>query len=244
MSPIGPYGTSQCAQAMSAFGAHSGLPQVRRPGKSRLRSPSIPLAGPHYHASVIPFEKLGGAVTEQRVQRRLAAILAADVVGYSALMERAEEATYAEFERLVRESIEPSLSRYEGRLIKTTGDGALAEFASPLAAVRCAVEIQDHLASSSSPFRLRVGLNLGDVIVGQDGELYGDGINIAVRLEGIADPGGILISEKVYGEVEGKLDVGFEDRGERQLKNIAKPVRAFAVCAGSALSERPSAVPP
>ena len=135
-------------------------------------------------------------MAEQRVQRRLAAILAADVVGYSALMQRAEEATYAEFERLKRELIEPSLSRHEGRLIKTTGDGALAEFASPLAAVRCAVEIQDHLASGSSPFRLRVGLNLGDVIVGQDGELYGDGINIAVRLEGIADPGGILISPR------------------------------------------------
>src|SRR6185295_9479096 len=112
-------------------------------------------------------------------------------------MQRAEEATYAEFERLKRELIEPSLSHHEGRLIKTTGDGALVEFASPLAAVRCAVEIQDHLASGGSPLSLRVGLNLGDVIVGQDGELYGDGINIAVRLEGIADPGGILISEKL-----------------------------------------------
>jgi adenylate cyclase len=161
-------------------------------------------------------------------------------------MERAEEATYAEFERLERELIEPSLSRHEGRLIKTTGDGALAEFASPLAAVRCAVEIQDHLASGRSPLRLRVGLNLGDVIVGQDGELYGDGINIAVRLEGIADPGGILISEKVYSEVEGKLQVDFEDRGEQQLKNISKPVRAFAVRTGahSPLSERLSAAPP
>ena len=185
-------------------------------------------------------------MTEQRVQRRLAAILAADVVGYSALMQRAEEATYAEFERLKRELIEPSLSRHEGRLIKTTGDGALAEFASPLAAMRCAVEIQDHLASGGGPFKLRVGLNLGDVIVGQDGDLYGDGINIAVRLEGIADPGGILISEKVYSEVEGKLDVGFEDRGEQQLKNISKPVRAYAVRAGAsgALTERLSAAPP
>src|SRR6185312_5785170 len=188
----------------------------------------------------------GGAVTEQRVQRRLAAILAADVVGYSALMQRAEEATYAEFERLKRELIEPSLSRHDGRLIKTTGDGALAEFASPLAAVRCATEMQDHLAEGSGPFKLRIGLNLGDVIVGQDGDLYGDGINIAVRLEGIADPGGILMSEKVYSEVEGKLDVGFEDRGEQQLKNIVKPVRAYAIRAGapSALTERLSAAPP
>jgi adenylate cyclase len=185
-------------------------------------------------------------VTEEQVQRRLAAILAADVVGYSALMQRAEEATYAEFERLKRESIEPSLSRHKGRLIKSTGDGALAEFASPLAAVRCAVEIQDHLASSSSPFKLRIGLNLGDVIVGPDGDLYGDGINIAVRLEGAADPGGILISEKVYSEVEGKLDVGFEGRGEQQLKNIAKPVRAYAVRAGAhcTVTEMLSAAPP
>jgi adenylate cyclase len=93
--------------------------------------------------------------------------------------------------------------------------------------------MQDHLATGGSPLRLRIGLNLGDVIVGQDGELYGDGINIAVRLEGIADSGGILISEKVYSEVQGKLDVGFEDRGEQQLKNISKPVRAYALCAGA-----------
>ena len=185
-------------------------------------------------------------MTEQRVQRRLAAILAADVVGYSALMQRAEEATYAEFERLKREVIEPSLSRHDGRLIKTTGDGALAEFASPSAAVRCAVEIQEGIASGRSSLTLRIGVNLGEVIVGADGDLFGDGINIAVRLEGVADPGGVLISEKVHSEVEGKLDVGFEDRGEQQLKNISKPVHAYAVRAGasSALTERLSAAPP
>jgi adenylate cyclase len=185
-------------------------------------------------------------VTEQRVQRRLAAILAADVVGYSALMQRAEEATYAEFERLKREVIEPGLSRHDGRLIKTTGDGALAEFASPSAAVRCAVEMQELIASGRSSLKLRIGVNLGEVIVGADGDLFGDGINIAVRLEGVADPGGVLISEKVYSEVEGKLDAGFEDRGEQQLKNIARPVRAFTVRAGasSALSDRLSPAPP
>ena len=185
-------------------------------------------------------------MTEQRVQRRLAAILAADVVGYSALMERAEEATYAEFERLKRELIEPSLSRHDGRLIKTTGDGALAEFASPSAAVRCAEEIQESIASGQSPLKLRIGVNLGEVIVGADGDLFGDGINIAVRLEAVAHPGGILISEKVYSEVEGKLDVHFEDRGEQQLKNISKPVRAFAVRAGahSALIDGLTAAPP
>ena len=185
-------------------------------------------------------------MTEQRVQRRLAAILAADVVGYSALMQRAEEATYAEFERLKRELIEPSLSRHDGRLIKTTGDGALAEFASPSAAVRCAVEIQESIASGRSPLKLRIGVNLGEVIVGADGDLFGDGINIAVRLEGVADPGGILISEKVYSEVEGKLQVGFEDRSEQRLKNISKPIRAYAVLAGahSAQINRLSAAPP
>ena len=106
-------------------------------------------------------------MTEKRVQRRLAAILAADVVGYSAMMQRAEEATYAEFERLKRDLIEPSLTRHDGRLIKTTGDGALAEFACPLAAVRCATERQDPLAEGSGPFKLRIGVNLGDVIVGR-----------------------------------------------------------------------------
>jgi adenylate cyclase len=179
-------------------------------------------------------------VTSGRKERRLAAILAADVVGYSALMQRAEEATYAEFEQLKREVIQPSLSRHDGRLIKTTGDGALAEFASPSAAVRCAVEIQESIASGRSSLKLRIGVNLGEVIVGADGDLFGDGINIAVRIEGVADPGGVLISEKVYSEVEGKLDVGFEDRGEQQLKNISKPVRTYAVRSGvsSALTER------
>jgi adenylate cyclase len=112
--------------------------------------------------------------------------------------------------------------------------------------VRCAVKIQESIASGRSSLKLRVGVNLGEVIVGADGDLFGDGINIAVRLEGTADPGGILISEKVHSEVESKLDVGFEDRGEHQLKNISKPVRAYAVCAGaySALGDRLSAAPP
>jgi adenylate cyclase len=161
------------------------------------------------------------------------------------MMERAEEATYAEFERLKGEVIEPGPSHHNGRLIKTTGDGALAEFASPSAAVRCAVEIQESIASGRSSLKLRIGVNLGEVIVGADGDLFGDGINIAVRLEGVADPGGILISEKVSSEVEGKLDAGFEYRGEQQLKNITKPVRAFAVRAPhGALIDRLSAAPP
>ena len=180
----------------------------------------------------------------ERFQRRLAVILAADVVGYSALMERAEEATYAEIGWIKRKVIEPRLARFQGRLIKTTGDGVLAEFASPVAAVRCAVEIQEYLSSIPDALELRIGLNLGDVIVQEDGDVYGDSINMATRLEGIADPGGILISSKVHCEVEGKLDLSFEDRGERQLKNISKPVRAYAVTLPSdatpLLLEKPS----
>src|SRR5262249_56098042 len=120
-----------------------------------------------------------------------------------------------------RDVIGSSLCHQEGRLIKGTGGGALAEFASPSAAVRCAVEIQESIAPGRGSLKLRIGVNLGEVIVGADGDLFGDGINIAVRLEGAADPGGILMSEKVYSEVEGKLDAGFEDPGEQQLKNIA-----------------------
>jgi TolB-like protein len=185
-------------------------------------------------------------VAEEPVQRRLAAILAADVVGYSTLMERAEEATYAEIGRLRREVIEPRLVRHRGRLIKTTGDGILAEFASPVTAVRCGIEIQEHLPSSQSPLQLRIGINLGDVIVDDQGDVYGEGINIAARLESLADPGGVLISGKVHSEVEGKLDAAFDDRGEQQLKNISKPVRAYAVRAGThtAVTERLSASPP
>jgi adenylate cyclase len=163
------------------------------------------------------------------VQRRLAAILAADVVGFSAMMERAEEATYAEINRLRREVIEPNLARHQGRLIKSTGDGVLAEFASPLAAARCAIDIQERLSDSPDGIRMRIGLNLGDVIVQQDGDVYGEGINIAARLEGLADPGGILVSAKVHDEIEGKLDAALEDRGERQLKNMSKPIRTYAL---------------
>jgi adenylate cyclase len=161
--------------------------------------------------------------------RRLAAILAADVVGFSALMERDEEGTYARIGSLRREVIEPRLSEHQGRLIKSTGDGILAEFASPLAALRCAVAIQDHLFSMPDAFQLRIGLNLGDVIVQDDGDVYGEGVNVAARLESIADPGGILISGKVYSEVEGKLDFDFKDCGDQQLKNISKPIRIYAV---------------
>jgi adenylate cyclase len=172
---------------------------------------------------------VGAAVPESLVQRRLAAILAADVVGYSARMERAEEATYAEIGRLRREVFEPCLSSHQGRLIKTMGDGILAEFASALSAVRCAADIRDHLSSNGNFLRLRIGINLGDVILAEDGDVFGEGINIAARLQALADPDDILISGKVHSEVEGKLYARFEHRGERTLKNINKPVPVYAV---------------
>ena len=168
-------------------------------------------------------------MTDARVERRLAAILAADVVGFSALMERDEEGTYARIGDLRRNVFEPRLSEHHGRLIKTTGDGFLAEFASPIAALRCALAIQSMQSDEPDALQLRIGLNLGDVIIEQGGDVYGEGVNIAARLENIAEPGGILISGKIYSEVEGKVEADFEDRGERPVKNITRPVRIYAV---------------
>jgi adenylate cyclase len=159
----------------------------------------------------------------------LAAILAADVAGFSALMERDEEGTYSRIGSLRREVIETRLSEHQGRLIKTTGDGFLAEFASPIAALRCALAIQSNLQDDPDALQLRIGLNLGDVIIEEGGDVYGEGVNVAARLESLADPGGILISGKIHSEVEGKVTADFEDRGEQQVKNITRPVRIYAV---------------
>ena len=168
-------------------------------------------------------------MADATVQRRLAAILAADVAGFSTLMERDEEGTYSRIGKLRREIIEPRLSEHQGRLIKTTGDGFLAEFASPIAALRCALAIQSAQPDDPNALRLRIGLNLGDVIVEQGGDVYGEGVNVAARLESLAEAGGILISGKIHSEVEGKVPADFEDRGERQVKNITRPVRIYAV---------------
>lgn len=168
-------------------------------------------------------------MVDKLVQRRLAAILAADIVGFSSLMERDEEGTYTRVGRLRHELIEPSLSEHQGRLIKTTGDGFLAEFASPIAALRCAIAIQGELSSNPGPLRMRIGINLGDVLVEQSGDVYGEGVNVAARLEALCDPGGILISGKIHSEVDGKVEAAFQDRGEQQVKNISRPVRIYAV---------------
>jgi adenylate cyclase len=152
--------------------------------------------------------------TEKRVQRRLAAILAADVVGFSTHMGLDEEGTLARIRNLRREVIEPKVSDHQGRVVKTTGDGFLVEFASPVEAVRCAVEVQDLLTARGSQepsqaLQIRIGINLGDIIIEEDGDIYGDGVNVAARLEQLADPGGICISGKVYEEVRGQGPVWF-----------------------------------
>jgi adenylate cyclase len=167
--------------------------------------------------------------------RRLAAILAADVAGYSAAMERDEEGTATAVRALRHEVIEPKLSEHQGRLIKTTGDGFLAEFASPIAALKCALAIQQRPVESGE-LQLRIGLNLGDVIIEEGGDLLGEGVNVAARLEGLAEPGGILISDKILREVEGKVEAAFDDHGDQQVKNIAKPIRAYAVRTGASSS--------
>src|SRR5450759_3460971 len=155
-------------------------------------------------------------------------------------MERDEEGTYSRIGSLRREVIEPRLSEHHGRLIKTTGDGFLAEFASPIAALRCALAIQSSQLDDPDALRLRIGLNLGDVIIEEGGDVYGEGVNVAARLEGLADPGGILISDKIHREVEGKVEAAFENRGEQQVKNISRPVHVYAVrAAGSLASQQP-----
>jgi adenylate cyclase len=170
-------------------------------------------------------------------QRKLAAILAADIVGFSSLMERDEEGAYGRVGRLRREVIEPRLFEQKGRLIKTTGGGFLAEFASPIAALRCAIAIQGDLSNDPDPLPIRIGLNLGDVIVEDRGDIYGEGVNIAARLEALCDPGGILISGKIHSEVDGKVDAAFEDRGEQQVKNISRPF-AYMRCGLSGYQRR------
>ena len=169
-----------------------------------------------------------------RVERRLAAILVADVAGYSRLMHQDEEATHARLTALLADTVMPAITRHAGRVIKNTGDGFLAEFPSAVEAVRAAMQFQDSVyrrtADDAQDRRIffRVGINIGDVIVGAD-DLFGDGVNIAARLEGIAAPGGICLSFSAYDQVRGKIGVEFSDLGEQNLKNIDRPVRVYAV---------------
>jgi adenylate cyclase len=167
-----------------------------------------------------------------RVERRLAAILAADVAGYSRLMEADEEGTLAALRAIRRELGDPKIAEHRGRIVKTTGDGMLVEFQSVVDAVRCAVELQRQMVERNAAvpegkrIEFRIGIHQGDIIV-EDGDIFGDGVNLAARLEGLADPGGICVSGRVHADVAGKLDVGFEDLGEQRVKNISRPVRVF-----------------
>ena len=183
-------------------------------------------------------------MSETGVTRQLKAILAADVVEYSRLTAAGEEGTHARFKASLAEVIEPAIAKYQGRVIKNTGDGFLAEFASAVSCVACAVEIQRRLGRRNQDvvadrrMEFRFGINIGDVIA-DGGDVYGGGVNVAVRLEGMCDPGGILVSEDAYRQVHDKLEIEFQDRGPQNLKNIDTPVRAYAVEMGSVAGTAP-----
>ncbi|HUS54891.1 MAG TPA: adenylate/guanylate cyclase domain-containing protein, partial [Thermohalobaculum sp.] len=187
------------------------------------------------------------------MERRLAAILAADVVGYSRLMGQDEAGTLARLKAFRTDVLDPVVTKHDGRIFKLMGDGAMVEFASVVQAVACAAALQraaslreDALAEDQK-IQLRIGVNLGDVMV-EDGDLYGDGVNVAARLEGLAEPGGICVSAKVRDEVGEKLDLVYQDLGPQEVKNIAAPVGVYRIVLGQArprvkalaLPEKPS----
>ena len=182
----------------------------------------------------------------EQFERKLAAILAADVVGYSRLMGEDEAGTHARLKALRKDFIEPKIAEHRGRMVKLTGDGALVEFASVVDAVQCAVEVQRSIAEHNADLEpehrieFRVGINLGDVIIDGD-DIYGDGVNVAARLEGLAPPGGVCISDVVHQMVRGRLDLAFEDLGEQQVKNIAQPVRVWRWASDDRAASRPRA---
>ena len=188
-------------------------------------------------------------MAEERLQRRLAAILSADVVGYSRLMGLDEAGTLSRLNALRRELIDPVIAAHSGRIVKLMGDGALIEFASAVDAVTCAIEIQKRLrehdagVSEANPIRLRIGINVGDIIIEGD-DILGDGVNIAARIEGIAEPGGISISEDAWRQVRGKVTANFIDLGEQSLKNIARPVRVYRLDLARKAASGPEAARP
>src|SRR6516162_245996 len=187
---------------------------------------------------------------EKRVERKLAAVLAGDVAGYSRLMGADEEGTLAALKAHRRALVDPKIKEHRGEIIKTTGDGMLVEFASVVDAVRCAVEIQRGMAERNAGvppdkrIEFRIGINLGDIIH-DERDIFGDGVNVAARLEGLAEPGGICISRSVRDPVSERLGFTFEDMGEQALKNIAAPVHAYRVrFAGPDPKARPAPAPP
>ena len=179
--------------------------------------------------------------------RKLAAILAADVVGFSRLAGADEDRTLARLRALRSDLIDPTIAVHRGRVVKRTGDGALVEFRSVVDAVRCAIEVQNGMVERNAglpPERridFRIGIHLGDVVEESDGDLMGDGVNIAARLEGIAKPGAICLSEDAYRQVRARLDLAVSDLGATQLKNIAEPVRVYALQVGLPAQAKPAA---
>src|SRR6516164_1191453 len=178
-----------------------------------------------------------------RVGRRLAAIVAADVAGYSRLMHHDEEATHAKLTALLADAVAPAIADHGGRIVKNTGDGFLAEFPSAVEAVRAAMRFQTRINdltigdAEDERIAFRVGINIGDIIV-EPHDIFGDGVNIAARLEGIAEPGGICISSSACEQVRGKVSVDFTDLGEQNLKNISRPIRAYAVALNANYTDR------
>jgi TolB-like protein/class 3 adenylate cyclase/Tfp pilus assembly protein PilF len=187
-------------------------------------------------------------MVQRRIERKLAAVFVADVAGYSRLMELDEEGTHARLSKLQRELVGPQIREHHGRIIKNTGDGVLAEFASVVDAVRCAVEMQREMIERNAGYAedrrtvFRIGINLGDVIVMPD-DIYGDGVNVAARLEGLAEPGGVCISGTAYDQVRDKVPYTFAEMGEQAVKNMSRPIRVYALGA-NALAGLPSAPPP
>ena len=169
---------------------------------------------------------------QQRIHRRLAAILAADVVGYSRLMGADEAGTLATLRDVWAKRLDPEVAAHRGRIVKMLGDGALIEFASAVDAVECAVSFQEMMADYNcsrpgrEPIEFRIGVNLGDIVVDGD-DIFGDGVNVAARLEGQAPKSGILVSDAVYAQIKGKVAIAFLDAGEMSLRNIEAPVRAW-----------------
>lgn len=187
-------------------------------------------------------------MADARVQRRLTAILVADVAAYSRLMSNDEEGTLAALKACRRQLTDPKVAEHHGRIVKTTGDGFLAEFASAVDAVRCAVEIQRAMAERNTAIpedrriKFRIGINVGDVLI-DEGDIYGDGVNIAARLEVLASPGAICLSEDAYNQIKNKLTLNVSDIGEQHLKNIARQVRVYAVWLDGLLDRPTLALP-
>ena len=188
-------------------------------------------------------------MTDNRVERRLAAILAADIAGYSRLMGADEEGVLARIKAARRSLVDPTIAAHRGRIVKTTGDGMLVEFASAVDATRCAIELQRAMAEQNATvpqgkrIEFRLGIHVGDIMIDEN-DIFGDGVNIAARLEGIAEPGGVCISDDAQHQIRGKVDIAFEDLGPQNLKNIVEPMRAWRLMTSASAAAATSVKPP